>query len=244
MKDHIKKHIRDHALDESPNECCGILYQDKESLELKALRCNNLAGNKKMMFSIDPKDYLRASKLGEIISFYHSHVNSSNFSDYDKIQSEQHEIKFIMYSLKDQKFNEYAPKGADSYYIGRDFCLGKQDCYTLGRDYYKNELDLNIKDYDRGFEYSSTNPDLYEKHYSDEGFIIVSEGPVEDLSILKKHDAVLMKCYGKRNPSHGAIYVDNNLILHHQVNCYSRIEEYNSEFKKRTTHVLRHESQF
>ena len=244
MKDHIKKHIRDHALEESPNECCGILYQDKESFELKALKCNNLADNKKMMFSIDPKDYLKASKLGEIISFYHSHVNSSNFSDYDKIQSEQHEIKFIMYSLKDQKFNEYVPKGADSYYIGRDFCLGTQDCYTLGRDYYRNELDLKIKDYDRGFEYSSTNSDLYEKHYSDEGFAIVSEGPVEDLSTLKKHDAISMKCYGKRNPSHGAIYVDNNLILHHQVNCYSRIEEYNSEFKKRTTHILRHESQF
>jgi len=244
MKDYIKKHIRDHALEESPYECCGILYQEEDSLRLKALRCRNIAENKRMMFSIDPSDYLKAANFGEIISFYHSHINSSEFSDYDKIQSEHHEIKFIMYSLKSQKFKEYEPKGCESFYIGRDFCLGKNDCYTLGRDYYKEELNIDLPEKERNFEYITSNPSWFTDGYSEEGFKTVLEGEVTDGSILKKHDAILMKCYGKRNPSHGAIYVGNDLILHHQINCYSRIEEYNKEFKKRTTHVLRHESQF
>lgn len=246
MKDSIKKHIREHALEESPYECCGILYQENGTLELKALRCKNIAENKRVMFSVDPSDYLKASNSGEIVSFYHSHVNSSNFSDYDKVQSEHHEIKFIMYSLKDQKFREYEPKGIESFYIGRDFCLGKNDCYTLGRDYYKKELGVDLPEKERNFEYISTNPNWYLDFFEKDsrGFKKVLEGPVTNISALKKHDAILMKCYGKKNPSHGAIYVDNDMILHHQINCYSRIEEYNQEFKKRTTHVLRHESQF
>ena len=251
MKDHIKKHIRDHAAEESPHECCGILYQNKDSLKLEALRCKNIAENKRMMFAVDPKDYLKASRLGEIVSFYHSHVNSSNFSDYDKIQSELHEIKFIMYSLKDQKFHEYEPKGCESFYVGRDFCLGKNDCYTLGRDYYKRELNIEFRPHKMptvDHDYMATNPNWYLEHYEalgpEKGFSMVLDGPVTDISVLKKHDAILMKCFGKRNPSHGGIYVGNNLILHHQISCYSRIEEYGTELKKRTTHVFRHESQF
>jgi len=250
MKDHIKKHIKDHATEESPYECCGILYQDKDSLKLGALRCKNIAENKHMMFSIDPKDYLKASRLGEIISFYHSHINSSNFSDYDKIQSEHHEVKFIMYSLKDRKFNEYEPKNCESFYVGRDFCLGKNDCYTIIRDYYEKELNVDLSFYEdervkeRNFEYITSNPNWYVDLISVSPFEVVLEGEVTDISILKKHDVILMKCLGKRHSSHAGVYVGNNLILHHQVSCYSRIEEYNTEFKKRSTHVLRHESQF
>ena len=246
MKDSIKKFIRAHALEESPYECCGVVYQNKNNLKLEALRCENTAENKRVMFAIDPKGYLEASRKGEIISFYHSHINSSEFSDYDKIQSEHHEIKFIMYSLKDENFHEYEPKGYESPYVGRDFCLGKQDCYTLLRNYYKRELGLDLPDYDRGFEYIFTNPNWYlDFHKKDEqGFSLILEGAMEDISVLKKHDTILMKCYGKRNPSHAGIYVGNNLILHHQIGCYSRIEEYSLEFKKRTTHIFRHESQF
>jgi proteasome lid subunit RPN8/RPN11 len=251
MKDSIKKFIRSHAQEESPRECCGIVYQNKDNLRLEALRCKNTAENKHTMFAVDPKGYLEASRRGEIISFYHSHINSNKFSDYDKIQSEHHEIKFIMYSLKDQNFHEYEPKGYESPYLGRDFHLGKNDCYTLGRDYYKRELNIEFSPRQMppvDHHYMSTNPNWYLEYYEDlgpeKGFTMVLDGPVTDVSALKKHDAILMKSFGKRNPSHGGIYIGNNLILHHQVSCYSRIEEYATEFKKRTTHVFRHESQF
>ena len=123
MKDDIKRFIRDHALEETPNECCGIVYQDKETNTLNAIKCKNVAENKRMTFSIDPIGYLEADELGEIIAFYHSHVNEDEFSDFDIINSEHHEIKFIMYCLKTATFHEYEPKSYESPYIGKDFNL-------------------------------------------------------------------------------------------------------------------------
>ena len=65
---------------------------------------------------------------------------------------------------------------------------------------------------------------------------------LKDLPKIKKHDFLLMKYLGKNFPTHGANYVGNGLILHHQINCYSRIEPYNGIFLERTVGVLRHES--
>ena len=242
MKDDIKRFIRDHALEETPNECCGIVYQDKETNTLNAIKCKNVAENKRMTFSIDPIGYLEADQLGEIIAFYHSHVNEDEFSDFDIINSEHHEIKFIMYCLKTATFHEYEPKSYESPYIGKDFNLGKQDCFTLGQQYYKKEFDIDIKDYYRGEEWFVTNPDSYDRYYEEAGFKKILDGPIEDVSEIKKHDAILIKCLGMKNPTHGAIYVGNDMILHHQVNCFSRMEYFNKEMKSRTVAVLRHES--
>ena len=46
--------------------------------------CKNIAENKHMMFSIDPKDYLKASRLGEIISFYHLKLLRAVYSRYEQ----------------------------------------------------------------------------------------------------------------------------------------------------------------
>ena len=37
MKDDIKRFIRDHALEESPDECCGIIYQDENVMKIETL---------------------------------------------------------------------------------------------------------------------------------------------------------------------------------------------------------------
>ena len=70
----------------------------------------------------------------------------------------------------------------------------------------------------------------------------VVDGPINDSSGMKKNDLILMKYYGKKFPTHGGIYMENDLILHHRKDCYSRIEHYNNVFKSRTTEVVRHES--
>ena len=245
MREKIKQDIKKHALDEAPDECCGVLLQNKNTKDLEIFKCKNSSTNKANHFLISPSDYLKASKGGEILAFYHSHFSEEDsFSEYDKLQSEQHNVKFILYCVKKNSFHEHKPEKCKSPYVGRDFELGVNDCLTLGIDYYENECNIKIKNHYRDRNWFIENPNSYQEHYKEEGFIKMLDGPLtkKDLPKIKKHDALLMKYLGKNFPTHGAIYVGNGLILHHQINCYSRIEPYDGIFPERTVGVLRHES--
>lgn len=240
MKDVIKREIKKHALEEAPNECCGILLQNHLTKNLEIFRCQNSAGNKAVHFSISPSHYLKASLKGDIIAFYHSHNSESDFSDFDKMQSENHNVKFILYCVESKSFSEYSPTKCPSSYTGRDFRVGVSDCLTLMIDYYRREGQIEIKNYYRGQNWFLENPDCYEKFFEEEGFVKILDGPITDTSSIKKHDGILMKYLGKNFPTHAGAYVGNDLILHHQANCYSRYEIYNEQFKQRTVAVIRH----
>jgi proteasome lid subunit RPN8/RPN11 len=104
----LKNKIKEHALKESPQECCGLIVQ-KEGM-LDAYSCRNRAQNKNDFFEIDPNDYLSASKTGEIVAYYHSHTeHESEFSNFDKFISDIHGFPTILYSIKHDKFKEYFP---------------------------------------------------------------------------------------------------------------------------------------
>ena len=245
MKERIKQEIKKHAIDEVPHECCGILLQNENENSLEILKCENSSAHKANHFLISPRDYLKASEKGKIIAFYHSHCSEEDsFSEYDKLQSEQHNIKYILYCVEKNTFHEYEPKNYTSPYVGRDFELGVNDCLTLGIDYYKNECDIQIKNHYRDRNWFIENPNSYQEHYEEEGFIKVLDGPLtkENLPEVKKHDAVLMKYLGKNFPTHGAMYIGDGLILHHQIGCYSRVEPYSDTFLERTVGILRHEN--
>ena len=239
MKEEIKKQIKAHALEDPSIECCGLLIFNKKTKQLETLKSPNLSANKANLFSISPASYLKASLLGEIIATYHSHVEGDQFSEYDKQNSELNKIKYILYSIDLDSFQEYVPKGYVNQYYGREFYLGKQDCLSLLIEYYKKELNVDIKNYYRDDSWLIKNPDCYARHYQEEGFETIQKGPLANLSMLQKHDVILMKLLGKANPTHSAIYVGDGVILHHQLNCYSRIEPYSQTFMDRTTHVLR-----
>lgn len=242
MKETIKKQIKTHALETPKIECCGILFLNGPAKELKILKSINKAIDKENRFEIDPKCYLKASLSGDILAIYHSHTDGEDFSEFDILNSERHKIKYILYCISSDTFKEYIPKNYENSYYGREFELGKQDCFTLCRDYYKKELKIEITDYYRDYKWSEDSENSYQKCYEKEGFVKVLEGPIKSYSLLKKHDAILMKLLGKKNPTHAGIYTGNKLILHHHLNCYSKAEPYDGVFLSRTTHVLRHKS--
>lgn len=242
MKEHIKRQIKAHALETPSLECCGLLIASHKDKSLEIVRSPNLAEEKHHRFSLSSSHYLKASLAGDIIAIYHSHPEGEDFSEFDLVNSELNKIKYILYCVKSNTFKDYVPNGYTNPYYGREFHLGKQDCYSLGIEYYKKELNIDLKNYHRDYDWSRDNPNSYLERHENEGFKIIFKGVVEDLSILKKHDAILMKLLGKKNPTHAGIYMGGGLILHHQLNCYSRIEEYSQIFRNRTTHILRHES--
>lgn len=78
-----KKQIYKHAESEYPNECCGVLLGDKNTLsvcETVPVVNRDTDGRKEIHFVMNPMDVYRiekeAEKRGlEVLGFYHSHVD-------------------------------------------------------------------------------------------------------------------------------------------------------------------------
>ena len=83
---YIKNHIKKHALEENPNECCGLIFESDGIT--KACRAKNTSTDKKRSFAVDTVDYYKASLLGDVQAIYHSHSNGNpDFSIKDKEDS-------------------------------------------------------------------------------------------------------------------------------------------------------------
>lgn len=106
LNSNTKREIKEHSLDEAPNECCGLILE--VSGETKVLRCNNVANDKKTDFEIDVLDYLKGCKEGNIKAYYHSHPHDEigKFSDADIKVSDAHGLPVIMYSIFHDNFFE------------------------------------------------------------------------------------------------------------------------------------------
>lgn len=76
---------------------------------------------------------------------------------------------------------------------------------------------------------------LYLDHFEEAGFVQVDE--VE----LRPHDAILMQA-GADRPNHAAIYLGDNLILHHFFGRLSSRDVWGGYWRKCATHFLRHRS--
>jgi len=69
-----------HARAEAPNECCGILVGDEQTVE-EAVRAGNISERPLTRFRIEPKDHLDALRHArlrgrDVVGFYHSHPHS------------------------------------------------------------------------------------------------------------------------------------------------------------------------
>ena len=137
LNKHIKRRIKSHALEEKPEECCGTIIDIDGSLDI--VPCINSSADNNKHFKISAEEYLRASRMGPVKAVYHSHCNDlENFSEFDKLNSQNHNVEFILYVIKNDNFLSYLPNCKYNSYVGRELVLGQQDCGSLVRDFYKN----------------------------------------------------------------------------------------------------------
>ena len=105
------KEMIDHARQDLPNECCGILAGQKGRV-LQLYRMTNVEASP-FRFSMDPKEIVRVdTEAGEkgwdLMAIYHSHVRSQAYpSDTDvRIASGTAalwpDVRYILVSLMDQ----------------------------------------------------------------------------------------------------------------------------------------------
>lgn len=236
LTEELKIKIKEHALLDKNSEACGLILMCHKTKKPIIFNCRNDAPDKKRYFSLNPHDYLSAKNRGLVTAYYHSHPSGNpTISEFDKINAENHKLKCIVYSLFTNIFNEYSPQNYRFKYIGRKFEIGKNDCYSLVKDYFKHELNINLGEYHRQEGWIKFTPNIFEDNGDIQNF-----DKIQNLNECQKNDILLFKFYNHKFPTHCCVLLENKIILNHDRNQYSCIEKISDYYKSKFMYGLRY----
>ena len=229
LNHNIKQQIKKWALEKPLEEICGLLI--KSNNDLFPFLCKNISSEPDKHFHLNIYDYLRASKEGTILGVFHSH-DYDTASQLDIQNSKAHNLYSVIYCKNDDKFielfgNEY---NYVEKYLGRKFDVYKFDCYELTKEYYKNELGINLPEFGRDKNWYQNMPKLIEDNWA-RYFTEVKDKQKNDILLFQiRHDYI----------SHMAIYLGGNLMLHVELNRESKIDVLSDKWLKRLNKVVRY----
>ena len=228
-----KKEALLHAKNEDPKESCGVLLniRGKE----KYFPCRNLSMTSHQCFILDPEDYVKADNLGEIIAIVHSHpVTPPAASQADQLACEQSGLKWHIVNPKTEVWGYTEPKGYKAPLIGREWAWGVSDCWSLVRDWYKEELKIELRDWQRPTTLQDFNNDpMFERCAWRTGF-----RELRSDEKLKNGDLLFMSILAS-GLNHVAIFLNGD-VLHHLTDRLSCKEPYNQWLQKCTGKRLRY----
>ena len=217
----MKTRILNHAKQCGENECCGFVINNKTYLP-----CNNTSLTSTETFEISTDDWINAEKQGTITAIVHSHPNGLPIlSEADQFYQQQTAVNWwLVCDNKIHKFRYIKPL------IGREFKHGETDCLTLVRDAYML-TGIDLPDYERQDDWWHNGQNLYLDLLPENGFECVKD--------FQEGDVILV-CLGSTIPNHAAIYIGNQLILHHCPNRLSKRDLYDGFWLKYTHSIWRH----
>lgn len=210
--------IRAHALAEYPRECCGIIERG-EYVPLA-----NIHETPETDFRLDSAVWCSH----DVEAVVHSHPDAPDEPTASDMASQiETAVPWVLCSVSCGAVSTPYAWGTDGCVpplIGRGFRHGpsgtddKGDCYALLRDYYLLERGVVLPEFPRDNEWWKQGKDLYSDCFALAGF--------RDLGALETPetgDVVLMSI---NSPvlNHAAIYVGNDMILHHLHGRLSRRE--------------------
>ena len=224
-----------HAKIEDPKECVGLLLniRGKE----KYFPCRNLSMTAHQCFIIDPEDYVKADNTGEIKAIVHSHPVTPPFpSEADKLGCEQSKLPWHIVNPKTEQWGYYEPCGYKPPLKGRPWVWGVTDCWSLVRDFYKEEKGIELLDYERPVTPQEFNDvPLFERYAERTGF-----KELDPNETLKNGDILLM-CIMYNTLNHVAIFLDGD-VLHHLTDRLSCKEPYSAWLQKCTGKRYRYDA--
>lgn len=243
-KKSLKKVMSEEGALRYPHEACGLIVsKGKRSI---AIPCRNIATQPGSNFMIAPDEYIAATKRGEVIGVWHTHIEiPPQPSKADLAGCENTELPwFIMSVRKGAEGFEFdgpiciEPTGFEIPYTERPYVSGVLDCYSLLLDFYKREYGIRLRDYPRIETDGRMGYTFFVERYEQEGFVklIDSEAKVGDVFLIKLNST-------GESPNHIAIYIGDDKILHHYHGRLSRRDIYGGGYwQKHTTHHLRHKT--
>lgn len=220
-----KRKIKEHALQNPLEECCGFVFDNG-----KTYHSENSADDRSKRFSVSTYSYIHAAKIGKIYAIYHSHIGANyNFSEFDKLNADNHKFNYLVYSIQSDAFNFYPHNSTTNKYSGVDFKIGEHDCYSLVKNYYANELGFNIIDNglidERKDDWLQSKPTIFEDIFE------LNKEKLARLELscpkeLIKNDILLFNYFKPTGHvvHHLGIYLGDNTFMHHPRRKFSIIE--------------------
>jgi proteasome lid subunit RPN8/RPN11 len=227
----LRNQIKNYALENPNEEFCGLLLASGDCQLI--YKCKNISSNKDKHFELSPLDYLRAWDEGrnKIIGLIHSQ-KSTRPSTLDILNYRNFKIPSYIYSIEADDFIEVTDCHFKyNNYLGKNFEINKQDCFSLVRAFYKTERNIEITDYHREDNWFHAFPDIAGQVYEREGFIKIDFKDIIEGDILEF------------NHGHFGIYLEGDLLMHHERRRFSSIEALTYTWKKRITNCYRHKNE-
>lgn len=218
-----------------PEESCGLFIRFVPEEPIEFLSMSNVHEEPEKSFEIDPVLFYKLKEQYEIKAILHSHKNYPHASKSDMINQQKTEIPWGIIN-----FHKGSPREVFFFgdqlpiqdLIGRPFHHGVYDCYGIIRDFYRM-CGFEMIDHPRAFRWwNLKGPNLLTEHYKDNGFERYTGKDIQP------GDVIFMNIAGKQI-NHAALYIGENLILHHLVNRLSRREPF-TNWRRRATFVVRH----
>jgi proteasome lid subunit RPN8/RPN11 len=233
LNDSVKQEIIEHSKLELPREACGLVIIFKGKQQYRP--CRNIA-NGSDNFIIDPKDYEKADRDGEIVAVIHSHPNmSAKPSQADLVSCEASGLPWFIVGLPSEQWEYIEPKGYIAPLVGRKWSHGVLDCYAIIKDWYKQERNIELLDFFRSDDWWKRGENLYLDNFSKAGFYKITQEE------LQEGDVILM-VINSSVPNHGAIYLGDGLILHHVHGRLSTRDVFGGYWLKNAVTYLRYEN--
>jgi cell wall-associated NlpC family hydrolase len=119
---------------------------------------------------------------------------------------------------------------------GRAFHLGVTDCFTLVRDFYKKNFDIDMPDFSRPNDWKPEEDNMIDNLYEVAGF----EKLDVDLNWPPRPADLLVCTVGGAVPNHLVVVLGGNEIIHHKVGMFSAKETMRPAWRRYTSYILRH----
>lgn len=232
LSDELRAEILQHAKEEVPRECCGLVAVVKG--RQRYFPCQNIAETPDEHFVL--AGWNEVEDKGEVVAVVHSHPKTHPVpSPADRVACEASELPWFIVNPSTEGWGYCEPEGFQLPYVGRKFVHGAVDCYTLVRDWYAREYGIQLRNYQRRDQWWDHGENLYLENFGKEGFHRI---PVEE---VKPGDLILMNLVSPV-PNHAAIYIGDQKVLHHVQDRLSSRDVYGGYYRKSTACALRHES--
>ena len=225
--------IENHFEEWYPKEGCGVLGVTKG--KLCWFPCNNVATNEDD-FIIDSKQYIDISRKTDILGIVHSHPDADcTPSEADIKYCNATNLIYYIFSYPGMELHTLKPQTEIKPLIGREYDFGKNDCFELARDYYIAE-GFNIP-HRPPFEDDWWHKDL--DYFSDDYIKTWNFKKVE--GNFQKNDLLIFTIRANVG-NHCAVYMGNDIMIHHGENRISCRENIYPFWKKYITGVYRYDA--